>query len=146
MSTNAIPAYGTLLKMGDGAVSETFTTVMEVTKIGAPNISLKKEDATHHGSNGWEEVIGTLLKGDDIPVDVNWIPGDPTHDSTTGVLAAILGRSKKNWKLVLPDAALTTFNFKAIVSDFKGDEPVEGKLKASFSLTPSGPVTVTLGG
>lgn len=146
MTTSAIPAYGTLLKMGDGGAPETFATVLEVTKIGAPNISLKKEDVTHHGSNGWEEVIGTLLKGEDIPVEVNWIPADPTHDATSGVLAAILGRQKKNWKLVLPDDDLTTFLFAAIVSDFKGDEPVEGKLKATFTLTPSGPINASTGG
>lgn len=143
MPTSAIPGYGTLLKKGDGgSPTETFSTIMEVTKIGAPKISLKEEDATHHGSNGWEEVIGTLLKGDDISVEINWIPTDPTHNSATGVLSDILARRKGNWQLVLPNAAHTTFQFAAIVKNFEGDPPVDSKLKASFTLKPSGPVNV----
>jgi hypothetical protein len=143
MTTNAIPAYGTLLKLGDGGGPETFTTIMELTKIGGPKLSLKEEDATHHGSDGWEEVIGTILSGGEIPVEANWIPSDATQNKTTGVLAQLLGRTKKNWKMVLPDSAVTTFSFKAIVKGFEGDADVTSKLKLNFTLKISGPVTVS---
>lgn len=143
MPTSAIPGYGTLLKKGDGGTPETFSTILEVTKLNAPKLSLKEEDATSHGSNGWEEVIGTIIKGDDISVECNWVPTDPTQNATTGVLAALLNRSKGNWKLVLPNASQTTFTFAAIVKSFEGDAPVDGKLKCSFTLKPSGQMTVS---
>jgi len=38
--TDATAAYGTLLKRGDGAVSEAFSAVAEVTKISGPRGNL----------------------------------------------------------------------------------------------------------
>lgn len=141
MPTQAIPGYGTLLKAGDGGSPETFATVVEVNELNLPEITLKTDDATSHDSGGWEEVIGTLLSGGEIAGKINWRPTDPTHDETTGVLAAILNRSRKNWKMVLP-GSIKTFNFAALLTKFKGLAPVDGKLSAEFTLKITGAVTV----
>lgn len=141
MPTQAIPGYGTLLKMGDGGAPETFNTVVEVTEINPPTITLKTDDATSHDSGGWTEVIGTLLDGGDISGKINWRPTDPTHDETTGVLSTITSRTKKNWKIVLPNT-LKTFSFAGLLTEFKGLTPVDKKLEAEFKITISGPVTV----
>jgi hypothetical protein len=74
MTTSAAPAYGTLLKMGDGGSPETFTTIAEVGDIDLPPIKLDTEDATHQGSGGWEESIGTILSGGEPKFSINWIP------------------------------------------------------------------------
>lgn len=140
-TTQAIPGYGTLLKMGDGGAPETFSTVVEVTELNLPEITLNTEDATSHDSGGWMEVIGTLLDGGEISGKINWRPTDPTHDETTGVLAAILNRLRKNWKMVLP-GGVKTFNFGALLTKFKGLAPVDGKLEVEFTLKISGLVTV----
>ena len=142
MPTQAIPAYGTLLKKGDGGAPETFSTVVEVTEIDLPEITLKTEDATSHDSGGWTEVIGTLLSGGKLSGKVNWRPTDPTHDETTGILSTILNRTKGNWKMVLPNS-LKTFSFPALLTKFKGLPPVDGKLEAEFELEISGAVTVS---
>lgn len=141
-TTQAIPGYGTLLKKGDGGAPETFATVVEVTEINMPEIELKTEDATSHDSGGWEEVVGTLLTGNEISGKVNWRPTDPTHDETTGILATILNRTKANWKMVLP-SNLKTFAFAGLLTKFKGLPPVDGKLEAEFTIKISGPVTVS---
>lgn len=141
MTTNAIPGYGTLLKKGDGGSPEAFTTVVEVTEVNPPEITLKTDDATHHGSNGWEEVIATLLSGGDVSAKINWIPSDPTHDETTGVLSSILNRTKGNWKVTLP-GTVKTFNFAALLTKFKPTTPVDKKMTAEITLKISGPVTV----
>lgn len=137
-TTQAIPGYGTLLKMGDGGAPETFATVVEVTEFNPPEITLKTEDATSHDSGGWEELIGTLLKGEPFNAKINWRPTDPTHDETTGVLSAILNRIRKNWQIVLPNS-LKTFQGAALVTKFKGVTPVDGKLEAEIEVSPSGP-------
>jgi len=141
MTTNAIPGYGTLLKKGDGGSPEAFTTVVEVTEINPPELSLKTDDATHHGSNGWEEVIGTLLSSSELSGKVNWLPTDPTQDETTGVLSAIVNRTKGNWQVVLP-GGVKTFQFAALLTKFKPLTPVDKKMTAEFSIKPSGPVTI----
>ena len=141
MATQAIPGYGTLLKMGDGGGPETFNTVVEVTELNLPELTLNTEDATSHDSAGWEEVIGTLLSGGEISGKVNWRATDATHNETTGLLAAILNRTKKNWKMVLP-GTIKTFSFAGLLTKFKGLAPVDGKLEAEFTIKISGPVTV----
>lgn len=143
MATSAIPGYGTLLKKGDGASpTETFGTVVEVTELNLPEITLKTEDATSHDSGGWEEVIGTLLSGGEISGKVNWRATDPTHDETTGILGTILNRTKANWKMVLP-GSIKTFSFAGLLTKFKGLAPVDGKLEAEFTIKISGAVTVS---
>jgi hypothetical protein len=42
MTTQAIPGYGTLLKMGDGGGPETFSTIVEVTELNLPEITLAR--------------------------------------------------------------------------------------------------------
>jgi len=127
--------------MGDGATPEVFSTVAEVQDIDLPEIKAQYEDATSHDSAGWEESIATILSGGEPGFKVNWIPGGATHDETTGVLAAALNRTKKNWKIVLPNTA-KTFAFAAYIS-FKGSAPVKGKLESECKLKISGPVTVS---
>lgn len=140
MTTQAIPGYGTLLKMGDGGAPETFGTIVEVTELNLPEITLKTEDATSHDSGGWEEVIGTLLSGGEIAGKINWRPTNATHDETTGMLAVILNRIRKNWQMVLP-GGIKTFAFGGLLTKFKGLAPVGGKLEAEFTIKISGAVT-----
>lgn len=142
MTTGAIPGYGTLLKMGDGGSPEAFATVLEVTEINPPEISLSTDDATSHDSGGWEEVVATLLSGGEVGAKVNWQPTNGTHDETTGMLYAIMHRTKKNWKVVLPNTA-KTFAFAALVTKFKPLTPVDKKMSAEITLKVSGPVTIS---
>jgi len=142
MATSAIPGYGTLLKMGDGATPETFSTIVEVNEINPPEITLKTDDATHHGSGGWEEVIATLLSGGEISAKVNWIPTDATHNESTGFYAAMINRTKKNWKVVLPDST-KTFAFAAYVTKSKLGTPLDKKMTAEITLKITGAVTVS---
>jgi len=137
--TSATPSYGTLLKMGDGADPEVFTTIAEVGDLEAPGIELETEDATSHDSGGWEEKIATILKISDIDTEINWIPSDGTHDETTGLLSKILGRTKTNFQVILPNAALT-FPFSAYVTKFQPKQPVKGKLSADITFSGTGSI------
>lgn len=140
MLTNATPAYGTFLKMGDGATPETFSTVAEVNDLDLPEIKANYEDVTNHDSAGWEESIPTLLSGGEVGFKVNWLPTHATQNETTGLLYATLNRVKKNWKIVLPNN-VKTFSFAAYVS-VKPSAKVKGALEADIKLKITGPVTV----
>lgn len=140
--TSALSSHGTFVKMGDGGSPETFTTIAEVGDIDLPEIKQDTEDTTSHDSGGWEEHIGTLLSGGEPKFSINWIPTSPTHDETTGLLAAILNKTRKNWKIVLP-STVKTFAFTALLTSFKPKAPVKGKLSADITLKISGAVTVS---
>lgn len=140
--TSGTAAYGTLLKLGDAGGPETFTTVAEITDVELPEIKLDSEDATSHDSNGWEEVIATILSGGEPSFKANWLPTNATQNESTGVAYVILNRLKRNWRITLP-GSVKTFNFAAIVSSFKPGAPLKGKLQVEFKLKISGPVTIS---
>lgn len=139
-----ISAFGTLLKIGDGgSPTESFTIIAEVTNIGGPSLSLDQIEITHHSSTGgWKEFIGGLLDGGEVSFDINYDPVGATHDATTGLIADIVARTKRNFQLVFPDTGNTTWSFTALVTKFEPSEPVGDKLAASVTLKVSGQPTL----
>lgn len=141
--TQAIAAYGTLLKMGDGGGPEVFTTVAEVTDISGPGLSLDTVDVTSHDStDAWREFIATLKDAGEVTFDINYVPTNATHGATTGLLKALDMRTKKNWRLVFPDTGATTWNFSGFVTGFEPGEPVDDALTASVTIKLTGEPTL----
>lgn len=141
--TDGISSFGTYLKIGDGATPEAFTTIAEVLDIAGPDLSLDTEDATSHDSTGgWEEVIGTILRSGEVTFDVNYNPAGATHDASTGLIADMVARTRRNFQLVFPDSGNTTWAFTALVTSFAPAAPVAGVLRASLTLKPTGQPTL----
>lgn len=140
----AIPAFGTLLKIGDGATpTENFTTIAEVRDISGPSLSLDTEDTTSHSSTGgWEDAVGTILRSGEVTFDIGYQPSETTHNATTGLLADMRNRVRRNFQLVFPDASSTTWSFTALVTGFQPGAPVGGSLTASITLKPVGQPTL----
>ena len=143
MSTAATPAWSTLLKIGDGATPENFTTITEVRDISGPEISLDTADVTSHDSvGGWEEHIGTILRSGNVTFDINYQPTDATHDAGTGLIADMVARTLRNFELTFTDPGATTWSFSAIVVGFTPTMPVADELSASVTLKVSGQPTL----
>lgn len=142
--TEAQKGHGTLLEKGDGASPEVFTTIAEVLDIDGVKLGLEPLDATSHDSpDGWIERIGGLLDGGEVSFSVNLIADDPTHDETTGLESELVGRTKKNYQIVVNGASgPKTISFAALVTSYEVKAPVEGKLTADITLTISGAVNV----
>lgn len=143
-TTGAISAFGTLLKIGDGASpTETFTTIAEVTDIGGPSLKLATIEATSHSStDGWIEKIGGLLDGGELSFDVSFIPTNATQNFSTGLIYAMVNRTVRNFKLVFPNLSATTWAFAALVTGFEPKEPIDDKLSASVTLEITGKPTL----
>ena len=143
MPTAAKSSFGSYLKIGDGGTAETFATVAEVLDIKGPSLELETEDVTSHDStDGWAEHIGTILNGGEVSFEVNWLPGNATQSFAAGLLKDMVGRVKRNFQLVVPAAASTTWAFAALVTKFEPDLPVKGAQKASITLLLSGKPTL----
>ncbi|MFO7537618.1 MAG: phage tail tube protein [Chloroflexota bacterium] len=134
--SDALAAFGTFLKIGDGAGTEVFTTIAEVRDIKGPNITLNTADVTNHDSQGWKEIIGTIIDAGEVTFGINFQPTEATHDDSTGLLSDLLGRVKRNFQLVFPDT--TTWTFTALVTNFNPDEPVQNELTADVTLELTG--------
>lgn len=143
MSTGAIAAYGTLLKVGDGGTSETFTTIAEVRDISGPSLSADVKDVTSHDSeDGWDESITTILRGGEVTFNVNFVPTDTTHSYSSGLINDMVDRTKRNFQLVFPDSGSTTWNFAALVTGFETTANVADELTADVTLKISGKPTL----
>lgn len=139
MATSAISSHGTLLKVGDGADPEIFTTIAEVKDISGPAMTLNMEDATSHDSGGWREEIATLLEAGDISFDINYTSG-----ATQSVLeTAQYARERLNFEMVFPFTVPVTKAFSGYVTSFDYSAPVEGILTASVTIRVSGAITTT---
>lgn len=139
MSDRALHGFGTLLQRGDGLVPETFTSVAEVKSISGPDMSSDTHDVTAHtDGDPWRTKIPGLLDAGQLSFDVNFLPFDPTHDSTGGLVADFAARSVRNWRLVFPDPGQTTWEMRGFVSGLSFSEPVDDILSASVTIELTG--------
>jgi len=138
-------AYGTLLQLGDGMMTEVFTTIAEVKDIDGPDISMDTEDITPHDAvGGWEEFIPTILRSGEITFDLNFVPDNAQHGDVSGGLINLLkNRTKRNFQLVLPTSPAYTWEFAAYVVGFSNSMPVGGVLGASVTLKVTGSLSLT---
>lgn len=144
MPSSAKSSFGTLLKIGDGGGSEVFTTIAEVKDIGGPELGANTADVTNHSSTGgWEEKVATILKGGQVTFDLNFLPTNATQSASTGLIADMVARTKRNFKIVFPDGSTTTWTFAAFVTKFSPSSPVDGAMTASVTLDITGQPTLT---
>ena len=146
MATQAIASHGTLIKLGDGAEPEVFTTIAEVGDISLPEFGNEKEDVTVQTTPGRRRAYKVTL-GKDMTVEfpINFDPADATHDSTTGLKSLADSGESANFQIVLTDDDETTWEFTAGVETFKPNAPVNGILIADVALAIDGDVIETTG-
>lgn len=139
-----IAAFGTLIKIGDGNVSESFATIAEVTNIDGPGGKTSMVEITNHSSpSAFKEVVPTTIDPGTFKLTMNWLPTVITQNYATGITRDWINRTKRNFQLVWPNAATTTVTFAAYVTDFTQKAPVDGKLEADLSLEVTGPYVWT---
>lgn len=135
---DAIWAYGTQLQMGE--VGGSLTTITRVMDITGPGLTRDVLDVTDHSSpNGFEEILPTLKRMAEITFSIHYIPTDPTHDATTGLISFWQDSAAKlGMKLIFPDDAGTEWEFNGYVVGFVPGAPVAGALTADVTVKPSG--------
>jgi hypothetical protein len=142
MTTKATSTRGIKLQRGDGAGSETFTTIAEVTNIKGPSEKAPQLDATSFDSTAMEYIAG-LVDAGDLTFDVNFVASDVQQQ---GLRTDMRAGTKRNFKLILADhiTTPTTVTFAAIITsapELAGS--VNQVLKGSCSVKISGLPTWT---
>lgn len=142
MPSNAIPAFGTLLKRGDGGAPETFTNVAEVQSLSGPEISVDTVDVTNHPSGAatpWEDILPTLIRSGEVSMTLGFLPGTAGHKA---LLSDLTGRIKRNWQMVFPDVGNTTWPFAAYVTKVGPQAEVDGALQADVTIKLTGAIAL----
>jgi hypothetical protein len=99
----ATASYGAQLQIGDGAMTEAFTTVAGVKDISGPQMTRDNVEVTAHDSpDGYKERVPTLKDGGQVTFELNWDPSDATHDLATGLGSLIDVDDPTHFRLVYP--------------------------------------------
>lgn len=131
-------AKGVLVRKGDGASPENFTTIAEVHDVVGPNSSRTKIDVTNQDStSGTREKILGLRDPGEVGLTCNWLD-NATHDEVTGVVKAHEDGTIGNWKFVWPFAAPITYTVPCGVSDCGPQANMDEQLKLGFTLMLAG--------
>lgn len=136
--SNAVSATGILVKRGDGATTEVFTAIGEITQVTPPGFSRNKLESSTHNDGSESYVLG-LLRQKDPSFQINYVGSNLTHQN---IVADIMGNIKHNWQVLFPSGVL--FAGPAYVQNFElQDAPVDAIQKANVTLSWAGPVTLT---
>ena len=142
--SNAISSFGTLLKIGDGAGTETFTTIAEVLDIDGPTLTQDTVEVTSQTATArHKEYIVTLKDGGEVTFDVNYVTTDGTHNPTTGLIKDYKDGTLRNFQIIFSDSGTTTWTIPAFVVSFGTTMPVNGALGAAITLKVSGEPTLS---
>ncbi len=140
MATAATRGRGTKLQM---QVGTPYVTIAEVLDISGPTLARSTIDVTNHDSAAdYREFITGTLDGGEVTFDVNYLPADPDHDATTGLIAVFESGAITNFKLIFTDSGTTTWDFAGLVVGFEVSAAIEDQLKASCTIKLSGQPTL----
>lgn len=133
-------AFGTEIRLGSLAGTVwTYTEIARVEDISGGGITQAFDEVTAHDSVGrYRQYLATLLELGEISFDIIWDPQNATHNGTTGLLNEIQDGTTQNYQVRFPTATPVTWTFSAFVTSFSWNAPVDGALRASIGLRPTG--------
>lgn len=139
-ATGAKPAFGTLLKIGDGGGTEIFTTIAEVTKITPPQGTRDTIEATTMESpSGFKEFIKGLAAAGDVSVEGNYT-SVATQDS---LRTDFVSGTTRNFQLSIQTSTPEVWSFSAIITNYGlGEMDPNGKYTFKATMKITGLVTV----
>lgn len=143
MASKAKATKGTKIQRGDGAATEVFTTIGEVTNFSGPGEQVDTIDVTSFDSQGKEFISSGLPDSGEVTFDMHFVGSD---EQLQGLRSDLRSGTLRNFKVVLNDhpTSPTTFAFSAFVTNFNGPSGGVGEAyKASITLKVSGLPTVT---
>lgn len=139
-SSKAQSAFGTLLKLGNGATPEEFITVAEIKTLQGFTMSADSLETTVHNTpTPWRRFVPGLSDGGELTLDINFAPQDPTHNFSSGLLSDFVNRIVRNVQVVFPDAQNTTWTAPAFITSFQPSADPAGLLMASVTYKIAGP-------
>jgi hypothetical protein len=143
MTTKATSTKGVKLQRGDGAGSETFTTIAEVLSWKGPTEKAPQLDASSFDSTAMEYISGLPDNGE-VTFDVNWVGSDAQQQ---GLRTDLRAGTKRNFKLQLVDSGGVTPTIVSFAAIVTGAPELSGAVnqivKGSCSLRITGQATYT---
>lgn len=135
-------AFGTLFKRAGTLTGPfTYTTIANVTNISGPSRSRETIDVTAHDSpNQYMEFIGGLKDGGEVSLDINYDPGQATHDLDDDFDDA----TPRNYQIVILPGTDDEFTWTiaGIMTGLEDEFAYDGKMERSMTIKITGKPTL----
>lgn len=141
MTTQAKLGVGTLLKRGDGASPEVFSTIPEInTGPTGPSGTTEQVEVTHQESTAKEFILGLPDFGE-FTFTMNWIAGNTVQEA---LRTDFMDRLSRNFQL--EDHGVSPFQVwtinQALVTGFSHNFPVDAQATVDVTIKISGKPTI----
>lgn len=143
--TQTLIGYGIHLARGDGASPEVFTDIAELADLSPPAMAKDSVEATHTDStDGFREFIPGLKDGGEFTATVNLLPGNATqHNASDGALNDYINETTaRNWRITFPGSPAAKWTFKAFITGFDANTPMDDKMTFDITFKVSGAPTI----
>jgi len=137
MSSQALVAQGTVLKIAAVASPHTYTEIPEIKSFTGPGGSAAVIDVTDLSSTGKEKRMGLKDEGQ-LSFDILYIPTDDQH---MALRAARDSGEAAQFQLVFTDASpATTWEFSGFVTTFAISGGVDGVIEGKVTIEITGSI------
>lgn len=140
LSTNARPAYNTLLQVCSDANGTSPTTIAEIRDVDLSLLS-QVEDVTPQTASGERCKIITLLDKK-VTAMVNFLPDAATHSDVGGLHYLWQNRVERTYRIVESNTT-TIYQFNALIASIKHGRPVAGARTAQIEFEGTGPIDLS---
>ena len=138
-------AKGTIVKLGNGASPEIFSTIGQMRSMSGPTTTATVQDVTTHSTAGnWTEKLATLIDPGTMSFPINYDSADATHQFATGLWQLMINLTQKNFQVVFP-ANIGYMELAAYLTSHAFDCPVDNVLQANIELTIYGAISAANG-
>lgn len=137
-TTDSVTGHGTLIQRADlpSPSEANFVTIGQITSGTKFGIRRSMNERTNQQSAGVREKKPGLRELTPIPIEGNYVTGDATQNFLTGLAKQCKDGAMHRFKVLLTNAE--EFKFDAYVENFEMDAPMDGEVKWSATLVPSG--------
>lgn len=138
-------AKGTIVKLGNGASPEVFTTIGQMRSLSGPTTTATVQDVTTHSTSGnWMEKLATLIDPGTMSFPINYDSADATHQFASGLWHLMINLTQRSFQTIFP-ASIGYMTFDAYLTGHQFDAPVDNVLGANIELTIYGAITAANG-
>ena len=126
-----------LIKIGDGALPENFTTVAGLKSTGLAFNATTIDVTNADSADMWRELLAAGVKS--ATVTGSGVFRDQASDLT--LRTAFFNQTLANWQIVIPSFGIVAGPFK--LTQLHYDGPYDGEVKITLSLASAGALTFT---
>lgn len=134
-------AKGTVIKLGNGASPEVFSTIAQVRSITGTTTKATVQDVTTHDTAGnYMDKLAVLIDPGTFSAPANYDKAEVTHAFSTGLWNLLINLTLRAYRMVFP-ASIGYLQMDAYVTGHGFQAPVDNVLQFNLEWTITGSIS-----